>query len=117
MRNEKSRTAEVEEPVQADTLGYDLWSYNAFVRQVEFALEGQHLGYTRRLRLIKAAANLGVRRFDANLIIALVQHRAKPVAAAVQTEPKPSWKFPLANVACFVIVQSAIILAAWWMTS
>ena len=64
-RSVKPRTAELEQPVQAGALGYDLWSYNAFVRQVESALEGQHLGYTRRLRLLKMAANLGVRRFDA----------------------------------------------------
>ena len=46
------------------------------------ALVRQHLGgpvlcYEDRQSLLRAAAGLGIGRFDANLIIAAVQHRAE----------------------------------------
>jgi hypothetical protein len=115
LSEKKSRLPQ--EDFRAGSLGYDLWSYNAFATQVEYALDGQHLRYSKRLRLIKRAEELGIRRFDANLIIALVQHRAKPVIATVKPSAKPRRKFPIAGIACFAIIQSAIFLAAWWMIS
>jgi hypothetical protein len=113
--SEKSRT--LREPPQAGSLSRDAWSYNHFAKQIADVLDGQQLRYSNRLRLIKHAEVLGIRRFDANLIIALVQHRAKPVAAIVNNPPKPRRKFPVAAIACFAIVQSAIVLGAWWMIS
>jgi hypothetical protein len=113
--SEKSRA--LHEPLRAGSLSRDAWSYNHFAKQVADVLDGQQLRYSNRLRLIKHAEAIGIRRFDANLIIALVQHRAKPIAAIVKAPKKPSRKFPLAAVACFAIVQSTIILTAWWMIS
>jgi hypothetical protein len=113
--SEKSRA--LSEPLRAGSLGCDVWSYNNFATQVAAALDGQHLRYSNRLRLIKRAETLGIRRFDANLIIALVQNRAKPAKLIVKDAPKPRRKFPLLPIACVAIVQSAILLAAWWIFS
>ena len=49
----------------------------AFAAEVEAALEGPVLRYSQRRRLLKAAARAGVGRFEANLIIAAVQHRRR----------------------------------------
>ena len=99
----------------AGSLGTDLWAYSMFIRQVEDSLQGQHLPYSQRNKLIKRAATLGIDRFDANLIIATVQHRAKPMFAEKMVPPKPN--FPIATISAFAILQTAIIIAAWWVVS
>jgi hypothetical protein len=121
MLMEKSRTQQRmdPQPFTAGSLGPDLFAYSVFTRQIEQTLDGQHLSYTHRLRLIKRAATLGIGRFDANLIIATVQHRAKPKPANTKAPfaTKPPRTFPYFSLAFFAIVQTAIIVAAWWIVS
>lgn len=59
-----------------------------FAREVESALEGSVLAFEERRRLLSLAQRLGIRAFDANLIVALVQDRARrgePVETAAAT--------------------------------
>jgi hypothetical protein len=59
-----------------------------FAREVEAALEGAVLAFEERRRLLSLAQRLGIRAFDANLIVALVQDRARrgePVETAAAT--------------------------------
>src|SRR4051812_48908230 len=46
-----------------------------FAASVANAVEHSTLRYSRRLALLKEADQLGIERFEANLIIAMVQHR------------------------------------------
>src|SRR5688572_25146010 len=48
----------------------------AFAQLVADHLEGPALRYSRRIRLLREAQRRGIGRFEANLIIAAVQHRA-----------------------------------------
>jgi hypothetical protein len=63
-----------------------------FLRQVRQTLDGNLLHYTDRMRLLADADRMGIARFEANMLIATVQHRA-------QTEPMQSSKPPTANEA------------------
>ena len=59
-----------------------------FAREVESALEGSVLPFEERRRLLSLAQRFGIRAFDANLIVALVQDRARrgePVETAAAT--------------------------------
>ena len=58
------------------------------VLEVESALEGSVLPFEERRRLLSLAQRFGIRAFDANLIVALVQDRARrgePVETAAAT--------------------------------
>jgi hypothetical protein len=48
-----------------------------FATAVETALQGATLAYEDRRRLLGIATQLGIREFDAHLIVALVQDRAR----------------------------------------
>jgi hypothetical protein len=70
------------------------------------------LRYSTRLNLLRLAQKLGIGRFDANLIIAVAQHRAEKCAPL--TPVKSSWWItPLA----IAITQGAIIFSAWLIVS
>jgi hypothetical protein len=60
----------------------------AFSRAVAQAMEGPILRYSRRQRLLQLAARLGVGRFEANLIIARVQHQTRH--ASLPRAPRPA---------------------------
>ena len=47
-----------------------------FALLVRYSLIGTLLPYSARQALIRKAGRMGIKRFDANLIIAMVQHRA-----------------------------------------
>jgi hypothetical protein len=72
------------------------------------------LRQTHRQRLLKRAAGLGIRRFDANLIIAAVQHRR---GASRPASPPESTDSPhrLGAVASFALVQAALVAGACWL--
>lgn len=56
--------------------------------ETQSALQGAILAYEDRRRLLALANRLGIRAFDANLILALVQDRARrgePIEAAAAT--------------------------------
>jgi hypothetical protein len=69
------------------------------------------LRYSDRLELIKHAAARGIGRFEANLLIASVQHRQHAVIRPPQTRRRRR----LAGVVGFAIVQTMISWGAWRM--
>jgi len=84
---------------------------DAFAQLVTDRMEGTILRYSTRCELIHIAARLGISRFDANLMIAAVQHQLGHDMAQFPAEHSRS-KWPLI-LAAIVILQSGIILAAW----
>lgn len=76
---------------------------------------GNILPYSNRQRLIRTAQRMGLGRFDANLIIALVQNRVGPTAADAQaaTATAPSarkhWLVPLALILSIEALVGAYI--------
>lgn len=83
-----------------------------FAALVSERLEGRVLTYSRRLELLATAQDLGVGRFEANLIIAAVQHRL--AAARTSIEPAPAGSFRKAlPIVGFLLVQSFILISLW----
>ena len=90
-----------------------------FAQAVVGALEGPTLRYARRQRLLRHAAALGIPRFEANLVIALVRERRRqagidPIldpAEDVATAPHRRGILPVLLVV--VLTQAALALAAW----
>jgi hypothetical protein len=80
-------------------------------------LTGPVLCYEDRESLLRTAARLGIGRFDANLIIAAVQHRAEGEhvdvrgTATEQTGATGRW---WASVAIVLAVETSLSLVAWW---
>ena len=90
----------------------DVPAFTAFAHDVEDALEGPILRYSERQRLLKRAEHFGIRRFDANLIIAFVQSRA-PRQTLVATS---KIAHPLLQTAgLFLAIQSVIFAGVWWV--
>jgi hypothetical protein len=81
-----------------------------FGRLVTGRLQNGILRYSARGQLLVAADGMGIGRFQANLIIAAVQHRAEPPPH----EPLSARRIlnPLA-LALIVLVQALIALTAW----
>jgi len=109
--------------------------HDRFAAAVIASLEGTTLRYSRRIVLLKQAATLGIERFEANLVIATVQHQAmkrlnviSPVAAdfadqnvrrvrsVVHTNAAPHARWAsvrsFAPWLLFVAIQGGIVLAA-----
>jgi hypothetical protein len=72
-------------------------------------MEKGPLRYSQRLAILKTAAALGLGRFEANLILAIEQHRRFPTS--VEQTPR-NWS-PLATFACVALLQSLILIGAW----
>jgi hypothetical protein len=91
----------------------DVPAFTAFSQEVQDRLTGEELTYSQRLRLLKRAEHFGIRRFDANLIIAMVQSRIeKPRLDAVASNAQVS------NLSVWTVagvVQCLIIAAGWWL--
>jgi hypothetical protein len=70
------------------------------------------LSYSDRLHLLKIAEELDITRFDANLIIAAVQHRAQ---AKASPEIRTSrFRLPgFESVIAFAAVQASILFLVW----
>ena len=69
------------------------------------------LRYSQRLDLLRSARRFGIGRFEANLLIAAVQERRRTrVAEADEAGAGTS----LPQLAAVLIVQSALLLGAWW---
>lgn len=76
-------------------------------------MEGSELRYSQRLHLLRRAQHHGVGRFDANLIIAMVQHRM----GLIEIPPAPERtrglsRFTLVTAA---VTQLLIVAAVWWL--
>jgi hypothetical protein len=89
-------------------------------------LQGSAMTYDRRVRVLRTARRLGVRPFDANLIIAIVQDQARrgrslPEAAgtiALLEPPKrrsAGWTWARWIVAALCAVGANAFLI-WWLT-
>jgi hypothetical protein len=82
-----------------------------FSLQVAARLEGPVLRHSQRRALFAAARRLGIGRFEANLLIAAVQHEKKHAAPRDQGELTPRtspWRF-----APVVLVATMEALVAW----
>ncbi len=67
------------------------------------------LCYARRADLIKQACRHGVDRFEANLMIAIAQHRMGVVDVTKDQRRKSNWGL----VVAVLIVETLIVLGAW----
>ncbi len=69
------------------------------------------LPYDQRKRLMAAAAGMGVERFEANLVLALLQHRR----GQAEADARPAHRtFSAKIVALFLAMETLIALTAWW---
>jgi len=85
-----------------------------FAALVRERMDGPVLRYSHRTALIHAAERSGIGRFEANLIIAAIQHEAGERAVVEETRPSrrsfPSW-LPVSIAA--IATQVAILLGVW----
>ena len=96
--------------------------------ETQRALQGAVLAFEDRRRLLAMANRLGIRAFDANLILALVQDRARrgepleAAAATIEMIPKPSARsaarrapdwMPIWIVALMAAMAVDALLIAW----
>lgn len=88
----------------------------AFAQQVALATAGPCLRYSQRLHLFALASEAGISRFDANLIIAAIEHRTGKNRADVEvaTEHR-SLARPSILLSAAALFQ-VMILAAGWIT-
>lgn len=83
-----------------------------FAGQVMARLDGSILRYSERLRLLQLAERMGIGRFEANLVIAVIQHRCR-TEAPVPCAHRMRWLGVLLAVAAIqalIIVTAAAIL-------
>jgi hypothetical protein len=81
-----------------------------FAARCRDAIEAGVLRYSRRKRLLAEAERRGIGRFDANLIIAAVQHRAQRTLV----EPSRPSRIRTDWIAA-ALLQCCILAALWWM--
>jgi len=86
-----------------------------FASLVVQSLDCTVLRYSERLKLLRIARHFNIDRFEANLIIAAVQHRMKARAdAQPQSHVRHGW---LLALGIFLLVQLAIALGIWKILS
>lgn len=98
----------------------------AFATSIARALEGAILAPERREALIQEARSLGLREFDANLVIAVVQDRARrgestdditgPISVLARSERsslRSNARAVFAGAAIGLAVGFAILLVRW----
>jgi hypothetical protein len=97
-------------------LGAQRPAVREFADLVAERLVGTVLPLTQREALLRVAALRGIGRFEANLIIAAVQHQLG-VGHRRKLEARPRTGLKIAaGVGVFVAVQAGIIFAAWhWL--
>jgi hypothetical protein len=85
----------------------------AFAAEVVRRLEGSVLRHAQRRALFGIARRLGIGRFEANLIIAAVQHERKATGAASPApEARPSG-LHVSPVALVLALETLIVWGAW----
>ena len=108
-RNARPRSASVAFKANAE-------SVRTFAQQVALATTGPCLRYSQRLQLFDLANEAGISRFDANLIIAAIEHRAGKSRTDVEAETeKRSLARPSILLSTAAAVQLAIVFAGWIM--
>jgi hypothetical protein len=70
------------------------------------------LSYSRRQDLLRAARRLGVGRFQANLIIAAVQHRHRSTPVAPGAVPSAASRGWVGMAALILAVEAVLVLGA-----
>jgi hypothetical protein len=85
-----------------------------FSHRVAARLDGPVLRYSNRVALLKEAGKLGIGRFEANLLIAKVQH-SRVQGSGFRVHEKTTNGAWLGPAAVVVSVQTLIILAVWWL--
>lgn len=80
-------------------------------------LDGQVLRYSQRAKLLAKARQMGIARFEANLIIAMVIHqqpdRGGETASHVVLEPRSRLQSTLLLGAFALAIQAIIVITAW----
>ena len=84
-----------------------------FAARVERNIAGGVLSYSARLHLIQTASEIGIGRFEANLIIAAIQHRIGRSASSPEPAARPSLKIVAFLAAA--LLQALILLGAWFV--
>lgn len=85
-----------------------------FADLVAEQLVGTVLPWSRRESLVRAAARLGISRFEANLIIAAVQNQMGAGLGRSEARRPPLAKRIAVGLMVFVAVQAMIVAAAWY---
>jgi hypothetical protein len=85
-----------------------------FADLVAAHLVGTVLPWSRRESLVKAAANLGISRFEANLIIAAVQNQLREGGRRVEARRPRLLARIAVGLMVFLAVQAVIVAAAWY---
>lgn len=80
-----------------------------FTQSVIDHLDGPILRMDVRQKLLRQATAMGIGRFEANLLIALVEHRHQR-----RQIPVPPKERRWSGWVAFLIIQSAIVVSAWW---
>lgn len=83
-----------------------------FANDVAKSMRGPILSYSQRLILMRKAKQIGLRPFDANLIIAAVQHRVNETLGVEESTKPTSWRFAMIIGA---LLQLGIVAGAWWI--
>ena len=84
-----------------------------FAQLVRDRIDGSILRYSHRAQLIGEAEQRGIGRFEANLIIAAVQHEAgERRASEPVAKPSRSWVW-VGPLVAIVATQGAIVGALW----
>jgi hypothetical protein len=86
--------------------------FQVFAGEVGQRLEGPVLRQSQRRRLLASARKLGIGRFEANLIIAAVQHRRPAQPAAADSTPAGG-RSCLPLVVMALCVESVLAWGAW----
>lgn len=81
----------------------------AFSELVLDHLEGPVLRFHVRQKLLRRADEMGLGRFEANLLVALVEHRHRQMTPISPLPTRRAWP----KIAVFLLIQAAIIAAAW----
>ncbi|CAN5598278.1 hypothetical protein BH09PLA1_BH09PLA1_32810 [soil metagenome] len=91
-------------------------SVRDFARHVALATTGPFLRYSQRLQLFGLATQAGISRFDANLIIAAIEHRAGRNRTDVQVaRPGRALARPSVVFSAAAAVQVVILFVGWIM--
>ncbi len=83
-----------------------------FAELVRDRMEGPVLRYSHRTRLIREAQQRGIGRFEANLVIAAVQHQVETTREVQPVASQRSWLPPMVG---FFATQCAIVSGVWWL--
>ena len=88
-------------------------SFGDYVHRTLAPRPGGVLRYSERLAMLKEAGARGIARFEANLIIASVQHRLQITSPPMKRARRR--RFALTGVLAFLGVQGMILLGYWRM--